>query len=664
MNVVETFRDLRASACSQAERGILNPVSLGRHFSFGETFFGGLVLSLIVWLGLWILFSALGVQNPCRKGSDLGSLGMIGFWLWPFLSLTKMGLKLFKPRWAIWNLYSKPQQFMACLALVAVIGNFFDSSYIFLQPHLKRYQILQESQKPPPLGKPSKKQRAAPPPSFCALYLGNRLFAWPVVSFFLFCLMLWRSEKNSKPKKQSLKNIPSHPLPFSLWLGQSTGKLSRLWHPAGLSSEQEIGLTLEDASQNILILGAIGSGKTTRGMHPLLLQLLDQDCGGLIFDIKGDFKQAVFSLATMTKREPTLVGVDQQPLNLLAGLSPEMASSFLKSAFLLSNTKMDSFWTDTATELFRNTLGILLFVPDQYHLNGIYRYLFDKPFQQMVLTKAIEKTKSDLEERLFKTYQHYVHTLFFSFEPKIRDGVMACMMQILSPFQHPSLVDAFCSPQSVQKHPMEAVLDGALYVVDLPLAQWGLGGKIVYTLIKLRFFNVMQQRALHPHWNQTRPVFFMCDEYQEIVSANKDGLSDLNFWDKSRSSKTIGILSAQSVSSFYAAIGDRDLVHALLQNFRQKLVFRIEDDWTISYCNRLLGQVETQRLVHSSSSSSGGGGSRSSSQSIHYQQKDLIDGQLFRQMDPDQVLALLSLQGKAADDILTVQPVFVYLEKD
>ena len=206
---------------------------------------------------------------------------------------------------------------------------------------------------------------------------------------------------------------------------------------------------------------------------------------------------------------------------------------------------------------------------------------------------------------------------------------------------------------------MESVLEGAIYVVDMPLARFGLAGKVIYTLIKLRFFNVMQQRALHPEWNQTRPVFFMCDEYQEIVSCNKDGLSDLNFWDKSRSSHTIGIISAQSVSSFYAAVGDRDLVHALLQNFRQKLVFRVEDDWTISYCNRLLGQVETQKIVHSTTTSYGTNGSNSSTQSINYQQKEVINGQLFRTMEPNQALALLSLKGGASDDVLTVKPLFL-----
>jgi len=68
----------------------------------------------------------------------------------------------------------------------------------------------------------------------------------------------------------------------------------------------------------------------------------------------------------------------------------------------------------------------------------------------------------------------------------------------------------------------------------------------------------------------------MCDEYQEIISANKEGLSDLNCWDKSRSAKTVGIISAQSIKSFYASTGDRDCANAILQNSRQKLCFRFK----------------------------------------------------------------------------------------
>lgn len=109
----------------------------------------------------------------------------------------------------------------------------------------------------------------------------------------------------------------------------------------------------------------------------------------------------------------------------------------------------------------------------------------------------------------------------------------------------------------------------------------------------------MQNRIHNEDWNQNRPIFFMCDEYHELISASKEGLSDLNFWDKSRSSKTIGVISAQSVSSFYVALGDRDLTHAIFQNFRQKICFRTEDQATLTMMDRLAGQAKVQRKTTS-----------------------------------------------------------------
>lgn len=166
-------------------------------------------------------------------------------------------------------------------------------------------------------------------------------------------------------------------LPFRLWLGHSSGHLSQLAHGTGLAPNQKITLSLEDAAQNILVLGGIGSGKTTRAMHLFLMQLLDQQCGGLIFDVKGDFQKAVLAFAKHTQRNVTIIGPGFEKMNLLAGLTPEIAASFLKSAFLLNGKAHgDAFWIDTA-ELCRNTLGVLSFLPAYYSLQGLYRYLFE-----------------------------------------------------------------------------------------------------------------------------------------------------------------------------------------------------------------------------------------------------------------------------------------------
>lgn len=478
---------------------------------------------------------------------------------------------------------------------------------------------------------------------------------------------------STKPKKGNRKE-KNEPI-FGLWVGRSTGHLARLWHGTGMSANIEVTLELKDAAQNILVLGGIGAGKTTRLMQPLLVQLLDQSCGGLLFDVKGDVKQAVIKLDEMTDKSVTLIGPNHTHLNLLAGLTPEVAASFLKSAFLLSGgSKMDGFWVDTATELCRNTLGVLSFLPEHYTLQGLYGYLFEEDFKEAIQESinGLLVTLAAKEQRLLKTYLCYHDAIFGTFDEKVKSGVNATVAQALSPFNHPELIDAFCqySGNEADSLRMEAVLNGTVYLVDMPLSRWGLGGKVAYTFIKLRFFNVMQSRIHHPEWNQDKPVFFMCDEYQELISASKDGLSDLSFWDKSRSSKTIGIISAQSVSSFYAALGDHDLTHAILQNFRQKLCFRTEDPATLNMMDKLAGQARVQKTTISQTSGSGSSSnhkslfdstskSLSNTQSITETRESVLDAVLFRHLSPDQAVALLSLNGHSMDDVLELLPVFL-----
>jgi type IV secretory pathway TraG/TraD family ATPase VirD4 len=470
-------------------------------------------------------------------------------------------------------------------------------------------------------------------------------------------------------KRASAARAPRTPSgAFGLYLGTSTGTFGELSHGAGIKRGQNVVLSLEDAAQNILVFGGIGSGKTTRAIQPLLSQLLDQDCGGLIFDVKGDFKQAVAALARDANREIVTIGPERTRMNVLSGLTPEVASSFLKSAFLLNQGgSFEAFWVDTATELSKNALGVLSFLPGKYSLSGLYQYLYDKD-ERAAIDEALSLliTSGQLPERdqrLLKTYQGYHDAVFSNFEDKVKSGVNATIAQILSPFNHPDLIDAFCTDDPGAPS-MEAVLNGVVYLVDMPTTRWGLGGRVAYSFIKLRFFNVLQRRNVEEGWNKDRPVFFMCDEYQEVVSASRDGLSDLNFWDKSRSSKCIGIISGQAVSSFYAAIGSHDLANTLMQNFRQKICFRTEDKTTIETLNHLLGRVEVEKVSKSSSKTtpaifSGSHASTTDSTSKSMIERQVINPQLFRQLEPNQAVTLLSVGGRAMDDVVTCVPIFV-----
>lgn len=427
--------------------------------------------------------------------------------------------------------------------------------------------------------------------------------------------------------------IPAVSADIRLWLGASGGLLRRrgLWPGRGRRS---LVLGGDDLGQNLLVLGGIGSGKTTSVIQPVLLQCLALGMGGLLFDIKGDFGVAAAGLARRAGRELTVVGPGRRAFNLLRGLTPEAAAGFLKSVLLLNGAPGDPFWTETAVELCRNALGVLSFLPDRYSLAGLYDYLFRDDVRADCDRRLRDEAAGLSAEalRLLRSYQSYHEGVFTRFDAKVVAGVLASAAQVLTPFTHPDLVDAFCPPADALA--IEALGSGAVILVDLPLAVWGVGAKVVYTFIKLRFFQYMQRR---PTAERARPVLFLCDEYQEIVSANKDGLSDLNFWDKGRAFGTVGIISAQSIASFYAAVGDRDLADTLLQNFRQKLCLRTEDWHTIQFFERLLGRLPDRRR----------------------RARSLVSAALVRRLYHRQALAMVSVAGEAVEEVIDLPTVFV-----
>lgn len=482
---------------------------------------------------------------------------------------------------------------------------------------------------------------------------------WLTYEFFLI-YEIWTENKTVK---HSPKNN------FGLWVGKSTGTLAKRQHGSGIKANQHIALTLEDAAKNIMILGGIGSGKTSCAISPLLLQLLQQNCGGLVFDIKGDFHDLVMRQAKALRKENRIVhlGIGGLPINIIEGTLPEMATSFLKSAFLADGRARgeSAFWTDQATNLCTSVLGLLVHLPERYNLKDMYDYIFN-PTVKADITRELELVMPALDAQELRLLTHHKESIerdFESFNEKTRNDIRATITQVLMPFRNPAMADAFCQPSHLQ---MENILDGTIYLLNLPLGTYGIAARVVYTFIKLRFFNLMQSRVNNSQWNQTNPVFFMCDEYQDIVTGNTGGLSDLNFWDKSRSSKTIGIITSQSLSSFHAAIGDNHISNAVLQNFRQKICFSTEDQPTFDFFSRVTGTVEIKKRTvskHQGTSTTGwningSSNQRSKTETISYVKEQVIDPQLMRNLQPQHAIAILTLQGHSCDDVLTMQAVF------
>jgi len=461
-----------------------------------------------------------------------------------------------------------------------------------------------------------------------------------------------------------------------LYFGESAGTLFERAHIGGMEVGTEVIASPEDCSKNIIIFGGIGGGKTSRSINPLLLQLLEQNAGALIFDIKTDFQKEVAALTAHVGRGYKVVGDGGMTLNLLRDTTPELAASYLKSCFLMSGqgSGESAFWVDSSTEMARHCLTLLRLMDGDYSLASLYDLVFDEEERKKLLVEGEAKfdSMSDRDQRFFLQTNRFFTHVWDEHDDKLRKNILGTLNAVLSPFAHPDMVDAFSAGSTQGEADLtELVNDGAVFLVNLPMTKFGReGARFAYLLIKLRFMNMMKERRTRSDLNQTRPVVFLCDEYQSIV----DSVSDTDFWDKSRSSKTIGIVSMQGVASLIHALGgNQKTAEAILQNFRQQLIYRTEDSATLRHVQQLLGQIDVQltsggeSYSESDSWSVVGMGQRqpthsvseSSSENTSMTRQDLFGANDMRSLSADYCLFIGNLGDRAADEVLRVEPVYV-----
>ena len=477
-----------------------------------------------------------------------------------------------------------------------------------------------------------------------------------------------QQQRQTGPQVMNLQRPPG----LALGMGVSTGALNAMGHAQGLVPNQFVWLANDDACQNIVVFGGIGAGKTTRVINPLLFQLMGYgDVGGLIFDIKGDFCESVSAFANWQGRSYVKIGVgdDCTGTNLLKGLTPEQAAGFLQSTFYLTGgTTNESFWITSATALIQNTLGLLEPLGDKYYtLEKLYQYIFFEDVRKaidMMIEDEVHFEDGTIEARNLANYKGYYNNVFMAMDIKLRESIKAQLSTILSPFQNPELIDAFSGAGDGENYDLSNILAGQIVLVDLPLAKWATAGKVVYTMIKLRFFNLLQARQVDKSMPQNF-CFFMADEYQNIISASNMGLSDLSFWDKSRSAHCVGIISTQSISAFKSAIGQQTLSDTILANFRQKIFFKTEDETTLRYINGLAGRVEVTRQSYSRTSGESqqpghffGSTNNSSTYNTQIVERQLIDPNFMRQLSGNLALCFFNVEGDSADDVLAFRPLY------
>jgi hypothetical protein len=349
--------------------------------------------------------------------------------------------------------------------------------------------------------------------------------------------------------------------------------------------------------QNILITGSIGSGKTTGAISNILDYLVSKNIYGLVLDVKGNYKETVKFIADKYNKKVIEISLlsdfNYNPLNKPYLSSFEIASMLRSVVVNLSEiNNSDSFWLDKAETFIKDFIVLIRVYNSYVSFDEIHRLVVDKEY----LLNKIEIVKNKVLSNLLSDdliYEINISILnltkeFLNLDERTIGIIKSEITRVTSIFvSNQILKNKFCSNSTEINFK-----NNQLVVFSIDIANNRKLSKIISTYLKLDF----QRQILNFN---SKPIFFICDEYQEFV--NKE---DAHFFSLSREFKCINVVSMQSYTSLTESLNKLDSSKVIIQNLVNKIWFRNDDVNTIEEIVKQIGKEEKDRVSISINESS------------------------------------------------------------
>lgn len=392
--------------------------------------------------------------------------------------------------------------------------------------------------------------------------------------FFIVSIVIHFYNLISNVNKKNIKLSASDSLGFKIKIG-------------GTFNDREITLCEAGLYQNVLITGSIGSGKTSSAITNILDGLIKEGICGLIIDVKGNYYKTIQKVVSKYQCEDKIKLISMNSNELYnpidkKDITPYELSSRIRKALELispSSKNSDSFWLDKVQEYVRCFITIMRSYREFVSFDEIYKLTIDESY----LNEIISKIKDDIlrgrysDETLFEIGNAIKIILneYLKLDDRTKGIIKSEITRITSPFIASIDVNKkFCS-----KTLENMFCDGKITILSMNIGENRALAKVIATYLKLDFQSMVLSKI------RDRPMFFICDEYQEF--ANKD---DANFFSLSREYKCINVVSMQSYSSLQNTLQDENATRVIIQNLVNKVWFRNDDTYTISEIIKYLGK--------------------------------------------------------------------------
>ncbi|WP_411845729.1 type IV secretion system DNA-binding domain-containing protein [Roseibacillus persicicus] len=348
--------------------------------------------------------------------------------------------------------------------------------------------------------------------------------------------------------------------------------------------------TKEELCRHILITGDTGSGKTTSGFQPILLQITRNvpNWGGLVLGVKGDEHRFITELAHAHNRENDLIHLEVRPPDSSTKWTPPHRYNLLSDRSIPWMTHAKII-VDIASSVTEGSQHAFFKPMAQISLSNAFE-LLDLLAQPVTITRAYELlTSRPVSERAIRSLQGRAQTVqiqkltefFDSTFTKAkaheqREAVEGTLKTYLGFFLNSDVAAVFSSdePNTFNFSDLDR---GAIISITMPQTL-ATERRYVQTYLKILFyFHVLRRFDLDSSERDSKNLLLLiADEFQDLVTAAEDGISDHKTVDRIRAAGACIIAGMQSEISADPAITEKKRKVFSL-NVRTRLIFRAAD---------------------------------------------------------------------------------------
>ncbi len=395
--------------------------------------------------------------------------------------------------------------------------------------------------------------------------------------------------------------------------------------------------TIRDSAAGTIIMGQIGSGKTSGSGATIAKGCLLAGYGGLVLCAKPEEREIWSDYVKATGRESSLVIVEpngKYRFNFLSyemsreggggGMTENLVALLSQISDIVSGKQEqgggDKFFDRAMQELLRAAIDLLAIARGTVTLEDIRELVASAPqseeevedenwrqdsFCARLLQEGFERPKTPSQEHDFQLVSRYWFREHARLSDRTRTSITATFTSTVDVLQHGLAHQLLGTDTTIV--PEATYRDGAIILIDLPIQEFHEIGRVVQSIWKYQFQRAILRRDVNKY---PRPVLLFADEAQNFISS-----FDYQYQAVARSARACTVYLTQNISNFYSVLGarGRDETHAFLGNLTTKIFHAQSDHSTNQYAADLISQqwstvfnYSMSRSNNSANSSAGG----------------------------------------------------------